>query len=38
MTAIPLFYYKVNKEKLTEHNFAVEANTSSEAGTSSGEK
>ena len=38
VTAIPLFYYKVNKEKLTEYNFAVEANTSSEAGTSSEEK
>ena len=35
VTAIPWFHNNGNKEKLNEHNSAVEANTSSEAGTSS---
>ena len=38
VTAIPLFHNKVNKEKLTQHKSVVEANTSSEAGTSSEER
>ena len=35
VTGIIWFHNNGNKEKLTEHNSAVEANTSSEAGTSS---
>ena len=35
VTAISLFHNKGDKEELTEHNSAVETNTSSEAGTSS---
>ena len=35
VSAIPYFHYNGDKEKLTEHNSAVEANASSKAGTSS---
>ena len=35
MTAIPYFHNKGDKEKSTKHNSAIEANTSSEEGTSS---
>ena len=35
VSAIPYFHYNGDKEKLTEHNSAVEANASSKAGISS---
>ena len=38
VTVISQFHNKGDKEKLTEHNSAFEANTSSKAGTSSEEK